>query len=127
MENLWRRIQEYMPIVALVLLSILIMPAALANGNNNGNSATVSASATPQVSPLATEDTKASKATPATKVAPKPKEKSVLDAEVLESPMEYFKKAFSSDEEGGADTAPNSGAAMMTVKALVAMLLSTII
>ncbi|WP_089318037.1 hypothetical protein [Pontibacter ummariensis] len=116
-----------MPIVALVLLSILIMPAALANGNNNGNSATVSASATPQVSPLATEDTKASKATPATKVAPKPKEKSVLDAEVLESPMEYFKKAFSSDEEGGADTAPNSGAAMMTVKALVAMLLSTII
>ncbi len=49
----------------------------------------------------------------------------MLDAEVLESPIAYLRDAFSGEEDA-TDAPVNTGAVMLTVKALVATLLSTI-
>jgi hypothetical protein len=126
MKKLWQRVREYMPMAAMLLLCIIIVPAAQAN-TNNGNSAAATQHTEAQsttVAVAAPDDAPAAKATNP-KAANKPCQKSVLDAEVLESPIGYFRNAFSSEEDE-ADVAPNSGAVMIAVKALVATLLSTI-
>ena len=68
-----------------------------------------------------------SKAAPKAKAKPaaaKMRDKSVLDADVLDSPLSYFREAFTPEEEkADSDTTP---AMLNTVKALVATLLSTI-
>lgn len=134
MKNLWHQLHDYLPIAALLLLCMIIVPAAQANTNNTGNtSSTAGTSATTitttqQKSSESTATVVAGDTNPANgkqKVNTKPREKSVLDAEVLESPMAYFKNAFSSEEDS-AEAAPSSDAVMLTVKALVATLLSTI-
>lgn len=114
-----------MPMAAMVLLCMVLVPAAQANTNNNGNSAATQHTEAQQATPVvAPGNAPATKAKP--KAATQPRQKSVLDAEVLESPFEYFRNAFSSEEDE-ADVAPNSGTVMITVKALVATLLSTIL
>ena len=123
----------FLPVVAVVLLCLSAMPFAQANGNGNGNNGTTTASVQQntvpaQASPAATltasaEATKAQKPKPKTTV--KPQNKSVLDTEILDSPIGYFKKAFATEEDE-ADAASNNSAVMITVKALVATLLSTI-
>jgi hypothetical protein len=126
MKILWQQGRKYMPIAALVLLCMFMVPAAQANTNSNGNStaSTQHTEAQSSTVAVAASDEAPAKAKP--KAANKPRQKSVLDAEVLESPIEYFRNAFYSEEDE-ADVAPNSGPVMITVKALVATLLSTIL
>ena len=50
-----------------------------------------------------------------------------MDDEMLDSPISYFREAFSSEEEEDAGTSPGPDAVTMTVKALFAALLSTIL
>lgn len=124
MSKLRQHVREFMPMTVVILLCIIVVPTAQANSNGNG-SATVQQQTVQQNSTVAvsTEDQMNSK--PKAKVAAKPRDKSVLDAEVLASPIAYFRNAFTSEEDDSA-AAPNSGAVMITVKALVATLLSTI-
>ncbi|MFD2246809.1 hypothetical protein [Pontibacter ruber] len=56
-----------------------------------------------------------------------PKQKSVLDAEVLESPISLLKDAFTSSEEDESEVTTQPSTLVLTVKALIATLLSTII
>ncbi|GAB3525852.1 hypothetical protein GCM10027443_00360 [Pontibacter brevis] len=100
---------------------MIIVPTVQASTNNNGGST----AATQQVSTSSavSDDTAPSKAKE--KVSTKPREKSILDTEVLESPMAYFKNAFSSDEDDS-DAEASSDAITIALKALVATLLSTI-
>lgn len=125
MKNLWQSVREFIPMAAVIVLCLVIVPCAQANTNNKGSSTAV---ATHQTSPQTTveaapDGTKTTKAKPK---ATKPASKSVLDDEMLDSPISYFRDAFSSEEDN-ADATPSSGAVMMTVKALVAVLLSTIL
>jgi hypothetical protein len=55
----------------------------------------------------------------------KPRDKSLLDAEVLASPIAYLRNAFSSEEDES-EVSPDSSVVVITVKALIATLLSTI-
>ena len=116
--------RDFLLMATFVLLCMLIMPVAQAHANGApANTTTVTA---PQTSPKAA-DSEQKAVTPKSKakVATKPRDKSVLDAEVLESPLSYFRNAFNSDEDE--TEASRSGAVMITVKALVATLLSTVI
>lgn len=122
MNNLWQHLREYLPMAAVLLLCMIVVPAAQANTGTNGG-ATVTASAqhtNGQTAAVSNDPAKGKQ-----KASTKPRDKSVLDAEVLESPIGYLKNAFSSEEDS-ADAAPSSNAVMLTVKALVATLLSTI-
>lgn len=141
MNNLWQHLREYLPMAAVLLLCMIVVPAAQANTGTNGGASVASVEgtgsnggATVTANAQQTQHTNGqSAATAATndpakgkqKVSTKPRDKSVLDAEVLESPIGYLKNAFSSEEDS-ADAAPSSNAVMLTVKALVATLLSTI-
>lgn len=138
MNNLWQHLREYLPMAAVLLLCMIVVPAAQANTGSNGGASTASTEGTGSngsatVTASAQHTNGQSVATAATndpakgkqKVSTKPRDKSVLDAEVLESPIGYFKNAFSSEEDS-TDAAPSSNAVMLTVKALVAALLSTI-
>ncbi|MFD3002930.1 hypothetical protein ACFS7Z_21365 [Pontibacter toksunensis] len=135
MNNLWQKLSKYLPIAALVLLCMVVVPAAQANTGSNGGASTASAEGmgsnggtTVTANAQQTNGQAAAANDPAKgkqKVTTKPRDKSVLDAEVLESPIGYFKNAFSSEEDSS-EAAPSSNAVMLTVKALVATLLSTI-
>ena len=129
MRKLWQPVQEFLPIAAILLLCLIVVPVAQANGNGNGNNGTSTATVQQNTTPATTtaasaETTKATKSK-AKAPATKPQNKSVLDTEVLDSPIGYFKKAFTSEEDE-ADATANNGAVMITVKALIATLLSTI-
>lgn len=126
MKNLWQSVREYVPMAAVLLLCLVIVPTAQANTNNNGgNTTTTTQQATTQSSAGAAVTDNTDPVKGKQKVSTRPREKSILDSEVLESPMAYFRNAFSSEEDS-ADAAPSSGAVMTAVKALVATLLSTI-
>ncbi|MDX5423340.1 MAG: hypothetical protein LPK14_13880 [Hymenobacteraceae bacterium] len=101
-----------------MLFSVLTVPVAKANTGAATQQSTAQAA-----SVSGTDDQKAAKTT--TKAAIKPRDKSVLDDDVLESPLAYLRNAFTPEEEGS-DTSVNPGALMITVKALIATLLSTI-
>lgn len=118
MTKLLQPVQRLMPIVAIMLLCLFFVPTAQSNGNNGGTTSTQQ-----NTLPTTAEDAKTVKPKP--KATTKPQNKSVLDTEVLDSPISYFKKAFSSEEEE-TDTSSSSGAVIITVKALIATLLSTI-
>ncbi|MBD1397361.1 hypothetical protein H9Q13_09310 [Pontibacter sp. JH31] len=57
--------------------------------------------------------------------APQKKQKSILDAEALESPFSFFKDMSSSEEEES-EMSAKSGAIVLALKVLAATLLSTI-
>ncbi|WP_439880768.1 hypothetical protein ACSX1A_16635 [Pontibacter sp. MBLB2868] len=127
MTMLWQHVRGFMLLAVIILLSSFAIPAAQANGNGNGSTTTttVQPQSTQQSNATAVNagDQKGTK--PKAKVTTKPRNKSVLDAEVLDSPIAYFKNAFTAEEDDS-EAAPNSGAVMITVKALIATLLSTI-
>ncbi|GAB3824762.1 hypothetical protein [Pontibacter rugosus] len=122
MSKTWGNMRDFLLMATFVLLCMLIMPVAQAHANGApANTTTVTA---PQTSPKAADSEQKAPKSKA-KVVTKPRDKSVLDAEVLESPLSYFRNAFNSDEDE--TDASRSGAVMITVKALVATLLSTVI
>ena len=124
MKILWQQLRDYVPVAAVLLLCIVVVPTAQASTNNNGGaSTTATTQQTGSQSTVVANDTNPAKGKQ--KVSNKPHEKSILDTEVLASPVEYFRSAFSSEEDSS-DAAPSSNAVMLTVKALVATLLSTI-
>lgn len=126
MKNLWQQLRDYVPVAAVLLLCMIIVPTAQAGAFDNSGAATTATAQQTNGQSTATAvagDTNPAKDKP--KVSTRPREKSVLDAEVLESPMAYFRNAFSSEEDDS-DAASSSGAIMITVKALIATLLSTI-
>ncbi len=122
----WENVRDFLPMVAVLLLCMFVMPATQAYASNGSNNGTSAATVQPsqQVQPAAAEKAPAQPAKKAT--ATKPREKSVLDADVLESPIDYFRDAFSSKEEE-TDNAAGANAVVVTLKALVATLLSTVI
>ncbi|WP_266203547.1 hypothetical protein [Pontibacter kalidii] len=122
--------RDVLPMVAILLLCMILMPTtqayAEANNDTSAPAQQVSQDAAARQAVTAKDtDTTPDKAKP--KVAStKPRERSVLDAEVLESPLAYFRDAFSSEGEES-DTAAGSNAVVVTLKALIATLLSTVI
>ncbi|EJF09620.1 hypothetical protein [Pontibacter sp. BAB1700] len=54
------------------------------------------------------------------------KQKSVLDADALDSPFSFFKDLTSSDEDESSDVTVKSSTVILALKALAATLLSTI-
>ncbi|NEM96442.1 hypothetical protein [Pontibacter burrus] len=96
----------------------------LANNNaNNGATATQTQNQQTTVPTATVSSTDPAKAkVKATGV--RSRDKSVLDAERLDSPLSYFKEAFTpEDERSSSDMMP---AMVSTVKALIATLLSTV-
>lgn len=125
MKNLWQHVREFVPMAAVIVLCLVIVPSAQAStGNNGSNTTTTATQQTQTTAAAATDGTKPQKAKP--EATTRPASKSVLDDEVLDSPISYFREAFSSEKED-TDAAPSSDAVTMTVKALVATLLSTIL
>jgi hypothetical protein len=128
MTKAWGKVRDLLPMVAILLLCMVIMPTTQAYAEtNNGTSATTQQVMQDATAPQAvtaqgtTPDKEKPKAT-----TTKPRERSVLDAEVLESPLAYFRDAFSSDGDES-DSATGSNAVVVTLKALIATLLSTVI
>ena len=120
----WEKVRDLFPMAAILLLCMLVMPAtqAYADTDTNNQPATTTVDQA-QAQPTAEKE-------PATKAAKKPatakpSDKSVLDAEVLESPIAYFRNAFSSEEEE-TDTVTGTNVVVVTIKALIATLLSTV-
>ena len=115
-RNQWQQFRLFIPVAGVALLLSLPCPYALAN---NGPAAAQTTTTT--------EDngtTSKAGAKPKTKpVAAKTRDKSVLDADALDSPLSYFKEAFTPEEDKEIDGSPTL---VNTVKALVATLLSTI-
>ena len=120
MKKIWQQVRVFIPVTAVVVLCLVSVPFALASINNNDSASTTAATQQTQTA-TATDSTKPSEA------KPKPANRSVLDDEMLDSPISYFREAFSSEEEEKAGTAPGPDAVTITVKALVATLLSTIL
>jgi len=102
-------------VLALALLLAFASTLSVAQAGTN-NTATTQAEITAPV----TGNPEAQKTTP------KPQQKSLLDSEVLESPVAYFKHAFTPEKEDTSDTAASPGALVLALKALIATLLSTI-
>ncbi|RIJ37569.1 hypothetical protein [Pontibacter oryzae] len=131
MIRTWGQVRELTFMAAIVLLCLLVIPVAQAhaevlpasiNGTTAVTATTQQNNATlQQASEQKGQDTPKPKAKPSTK----PRDKSVLDTEVLESPLAYFRDAFGSEEEDS-DSSAKSGAVMITLKALMATLLSTV-
>lgn len=103
---------------AIMLLGMLTAPQAAELQNGYATAPTAVAPANTSSAAATTEAT----ASP----APQKQQKSVLDAEALESPLSYFKDAASPEEED-TEMAVRPGVIMQALKALVATLLSTII
>jgi hypothetical protein len=118
-RNACQHLQFIFAAAIVVMLLSMPCPEVLANDGP---------AATTQNTP-ATVDNDTSTNKPAAKAktkssATRVSDKSVLDAEVLDSPLAYFKEAFTPEDESDNNVAP---ALMNTVKALVATLLSTVI
>ncbi|MBB6609650.1 hypothetical protein H7F15_01235 [Pontibacter sp. Tf4] len=119
MKNFWQLFRLSLPVAAIAMLLSLPCPVALANNNGSAQSVTTATA-------LEADGTKAAAAKSKTKpAAARTRDKSVLDADVLDSPLAYFKEAFTpEDEKSDNEVAP---ALLSTVKALVATLLSTVL
>ncbi|WP_299758703.1 hypothetical protein [uncultured Pontibacter sp.] len=125
MTETWVKVRDYLPMVAVLLLCMLVMPATQAHAENSNNGSSATTIQQQHVQPTTEQKAAANNPKPkATSV--KPREKSALDAEVLESPLAYFRDAFTSGEDES-DTASGAGVVIITLKALVATLLSTVL
>lgn len=119
MKNVYQQLRFIFAAAIVVMLLSLPCPEVLANNGPNTTTQSSTAAADNDTTTKSASKTKAKSST--TRV----KDKSVLDAEVLDSPLAYFKEAFTpEDENNDSDAAP---ALVNTVKALVATLLSTVI
>ena len=109
----WKSIYVKASLAALLLLGVTTTPnaAQLQNGN-------------PSAQTTAVADAPATNASTAKPIAPK-KQKSILDADALESPFSFFKDMSGSDEdESEMNVKPST--VVLALKALAATLLSTI-
>ncbi|MBC5775702.1 hypothetical protein H8S95_16610 [Pontibacter sp. KCTC 32443] len=115
-----QKVRLFIPVAAAAVL--LSLPCTHVSANNN-HGATTAQTVAPSEENGTTAKTTTAK--PKTKpVAAKTRDKSVLDADALDSPLSYFKEAFTPEEDNnGHDGSPTL---TNTVKALVATLLSTI-
>lgn len=128
------KLQQRFKVIALpaifLLCSFVVVPLSYVSKNDDGNMNSISTvqQPTPHTT-LASQSKKSTKkADSNSKAVIKPRDKSVLDAEVLASPITYLKKALSSDDEEQSDSDVESGdTIVIAVKALVATLLSTIL
>ena len=130
MINLWQPVRTLAAVAAILCLCMVQAPVAASGTNGTAPTQTTTPtspqtdSATPQAdAKVATATGTAAKP----KAVTKPSEKSILDADVLDSPMSYLRDAFSTAESENVETTAHSGPIMMTLKALIASLLSTII
>jgi hypothetical protein len=106
---------------AAIVIMLLSMPCPDVFANNGPSSTTQNTTATVDTDTSGNKSAaKAKDKSSTTRV----KDRSVLDADVLDSPLAYFKEAFTPEDESDDNVAP---ALMNTVKALVATLLSTVI
>jgi hypothetical protein len=115
-KNVWQHIRLIIPVAIIALLLSLPCPAVQAH---NGT-ATSQTTATSEDNGTSTKTTKAKTKS----VTAKTRDKSVLDADVLDSPLSYFKEAFTAEEDNTDSDTPTM---VNTVKALVATLLSTVL
>ncbi|WP_162428161.1 hypothetical protein [Pontibacter pudoricolor] len=106
---------------AAIVIMLLSMPCPDVLANNDTATTTQNTTATVDNDTSGNKSVAKAKAKSSTT---RVKDKSVLDAEVLDSPLAYFKEAFTPEDESEDNIAP---ALMNTVKALVATLLSTVI
>lgn len=120
MIETWKTISATASLSAVLLLGSVTAP--LAADPNNGAASTQS---TVESTTAPAAATPADKSTDKTAVATPKKQKSVLDAESLESPLSFFRDITSPDEDDS-DITVKPGAMMLALKALVATLLSTI-
>lgn len=105
---------------------MFVVPATQAHANANANTNSNGTAATTTLQQQQAQENKiAAPKEKAKATSPKPRDKSVLDAEVLDSPLAYFRNAFTSEEDE-TETNPGTGAVLITVKALIATLLSTV-
>jgi hypothetical protein len=114
----WRTVSIAAFLSAFMLFGLASTPCAAVLHNGT---------ATSQATVEQTKETPAT-ATPNNNTAqpgPQKKQKSVLDAEALESPFSFFKDMSSSEEEES-EMSAKSGAIVLALKALAATLLSTI-
>ncbi|PTX22496.1 hypothetical protein C8N40_101320 [Pontibacter mucosus] len=128
MSKSWGKVREFLPMAAVLLLCMLVMPAtqAYAEDTHNGATTTTVVTAEQQTQPQpGTVDKKSNAESPKKPATSKPQDKSVLDAEVLESPLAYFRNAFTPEDEES-DAATGTSAVVVTIKALIATLLSTV-
>ena len=105
------------PVAIIALLLSLPCPAVEAHNGTATTQATVTSEDNGTSAKAATK-------TKAKPVTAKARDKSVLDADVLDSPLSYFKEAFTSEEDNNSSDSPT---VVNTVKALVATLLSTVL
>ncbi|MBF9253024.1 hypothetical protein I2I11_06955 [Pontibacter sp. 172403-2] len=131
MRNLRQPVHALTTVAALLLLCMVQAPVAMSGTNGTASTQANTSTTSSQVD--AAQQTKASVSTgnmpaakPKTKAITKPREKSILDADVLDSPMSYLRNAFSSEEED-MEAPAHPGPVVVTLKALAASLLSTII
>lgn len=116
MLNFMQYIRPLLPVVVVILLCVITVPVAEAN--NGASKASVQKTAT-----IADQqDDKQKKA-----ISQTPIQKSVLDADMLERPLAFFKNSFSPEEEDDDAIFSHSTTVVIAVKALIASLLSTII
>lgn len=112
-------VRPFIPIAVVILLCVTTAPAAQANnGNSTGPAQKTATTSNSQEQ----QDVKQPKVT-----AQKPSQKSVLDADMLERPLSFFKNSFSPEEDDDDEMFSHSSTVVMAVKALIASLLSTLI
>lgn len=116
----WKSVSVTTVLSAALLLGVTAAPYA-ANLNNGKATAETHA-----LAPASTQGGASTNTGNTTKPAEAPKkQKSVFDADALQSPLSFLKDATSSDEEDN-DIAAKSSMVVLALKALAATLLSTI-
>ncbi|MER2999036.1 hypothetical protein [Pontibacter populi] len=118
MRNAWQHLRFIFAAAIVAMLLSMPCPEVFAN---NGNTTAQNTNTTIDNDTATKSASKAKPKSSTTRV----KDKSVLDAEVLDSPLAYFKEAFTPEDES--DDSNAAPALINTVKALVATLLSTVI
>lgn len=115
----WKTVSVAASLSAFMLLGVATTPHAAELHDGTATSQAIVEQKTNEAS--ATASTKTATAQPATQK----KQKSVLDAEALESPFSFFTD-MSSSEEDESEVSAKSSAMVLALKALAATLLSTI-
>lgn len=119
----WKSLSVTAGLATILLLGVTTTPNAADLNNGEATAQATTVEATAVVAP----DTNAAATTDDAKPSTPKKQKSVLDADVLESPLSFFKDLSSgSEEEESSDMTVKSSTIVLALKALAATLLSTI-
>lgn len=114
--QLYRFIFTVLTVIAIGVMSVPATAHQNQNGAQTHQNCPLDPNGATTVEP-AKDNSKAS--------AAKANQKSIFDADVLESPFSFFKDA--NAENDNADAAPQMNAVIIAVKALIATLLSTVL